>query len=228
MSTGARTRAVWSDFGGVLTPPVAVTLRRYCADISVPVDAFQAALRTVAASYGLEDVMAPLDTPLIDQRSWERQVERALADVGVTTDLTDFPRRWFADRAVNGEWISQLRALRGRGVFIGMLSNMPPSWDFHWREIVPDGLFDDVILSFEVGCRKPDFEIFRLAAQRADVAPEDCILVDDLYTNCLGARVARWQAVEFRTANAAGHAVESLLGDPSSGIQPLKTGTQHR
>ncbi len=217
---------MWSDFGGVLTPPVAVTLWRFCADIGVPVDAFQAALRTVAAGYGLEDVMAPLDTPLIDQRSWERQVEHALADVGVTTDLTDFPRRWFVDRAINDEWINRLRALRGRGVFVGMLSNMPPSWDIHWRKMVsPNGLFDDVILSFQVGCRKPDVEIFQLAAQRADVAPEDCILVDDLSKNCFGAQVARWQAVEFRTANAAGDAVESLLGELT---RPFEIGTQHR
>jgi len=208
---GAR-RAVWTDFGGVLTPPVAQTLARYCAQIGVPVEAFGAAMRAVAADAGVVDVMAPLDTPLMDQRTWERAMEDALADQGLSAQLADFPSRWFADRSTNQSWVAALRALRARGVFVGLLSNMPPAWDRYWRATVaPDGLFDDVVLSFEVGCRKPEPAVFALAAARAGTTPDRCLLVDDLEPNCAAAREAGWHAVRFESTPQAEQALGALL-----------------
>jgi putative hydrolase of the HAD superfamily len=197
--------AIWTDFGGVLTPPVANTVTRFCRDARLEPAVFQQAMRAVAARHGTTDAMAPLDTPLIGQHTWEQQMVAAVkAITGDIVDLSDFPRRWFADRAVNQPWIAQLRAWRRAGRFVGLLSNMPPAWDEHWRRMVPaDELFDSVVLSFQAGCRKPEPAIFALAARLAGQAPADCLLVDDLPANCDGARAAGWQAVCFTDATDA-------------------------
>ncbi|HEX3646811.1 MAG TPA: HAD-IA family hydrolase [Pseudonocardiaceae bacterium] len=45
---------------------------------------------------------------------------------------------------------------------------------------VPDGLFDTVVISGEVGVAKPDRRIFQLAAERLGLEPAECVFVDDL------------------------------------------------
>lgn len=204
-------RAVWTDFGGVLTPPVGDTLGRYCAWLRVPVPVFRSAMAEVATECGVTDPMAPLDIPLVDQVTWERRMGGVLARHGYRVDLSGFPDRWFADRAVNAEWVVRLRGLRERGIFVGLLSNMPPAWDPYWRLMTaPADLFDGVVLSFEVGCRKPEAAMFAVAAQRSGVPAGECLLVDDLPANCAGARAAGWHAVEFQDAASAGDAVEAV------------------
>ncbi|WP_206336281.1 HAD family hydrolase [Streptomyces torulosus] len=213
-------RAVWTDYGGVLTPPVAESMEVFCERLGVPSTALYAALRQVSRDCGAgDDVMAPLDTPLLDQETWERRVEEALAaHSGLRVDLGDYPARWFADRAVNEPWLATLRRLRRQGVYVGLLSNMPPAWDRHWRLAVPpEGLFDGVVLSYREGCRKPDEEIFRLAADRAGVRPEECLLVDDLAVNCDGARRAGWHAVTFTGAATATAEADALVAGGADG-----------
>ena len=47
--------------------------------------------------------------------------------------------------------------------------------------------FDEVILSFEVGLRKPDSAIYREALRRVDVEPDRAVFVDDQQEYCDGA-----------------------------------------
>ncbi len=216
-------RFLWTDFGGVLTPPSAESNRAFCAAQGIPEDAFMAAVRKVAQPFG-GDLMVALDTPLITQDEWSRRVARALAeDAGIETDLSDFPATFFADRRVNQEWLDFLHSVRARGIFVGLLSNMVPAWDPYWRQMVPPAdVFDDVVLSFEVGARKPTAAIFELAAARAGAAPSACVLVDDLAANCEGARAAGWNSVRFSDTTAAVAQVEALLSVPV----PLSPGGQ--
>lgn len=211
------TSAVWTDFGGVLTPPVTETLHGYCDSVGIPVDVFTAAMRMVAREFGTDDVMAPLDTPLIEQHDWERRVTAAAVRLGWTGALTDFPRRWFAGRPANTEWLATLTELRQHGIFVGLLSNMPPAWDEHWRRMVDVATFDDVVLSAEVGLRKPQPAIFELAAARCGQSPACCVLVDDLAGNCAAAEQAGWRAVHFRTAAQASAELAELVGAATVG-----------
>jgi putative hydrolase of the HAD superfamily len=158
--------------------------------------------------------MAPLDTPLVSEEEWARQMEAVLrTDHLATVDLSDFGTKWFTDRETNGHWLEYLRWLRASGVFVGMLSNMVPSWDRHWREMVSPESFDDLVMSFQAGCRKPEREIFDLAAAKAGARPAQCVLVDDIEANCAGARKAGWQAVHFTDTTRAIAGLERLMLD---------------
>jgi putative hydrolase of the HAD superfamily len=75
---------------------------------------------------------------------------------------------------------SVLRTLRARGLKIGVVSN----WDSRLKAI-SDGLgltplVDFIVISAEVGVRKPDPGIFRMALDRAGVRAEEAIHVGDL------------------------------------------------
>src|SRR5205823_8786551 len=171
---GAMTiRAVWTDFGGVLTPPVSQTLMAFCAKTGLEPGPLMQATMKVTERYGTDDIMLPLDTPLVTEQEWLRQVGDILeAEHGITTRVTSLADAWFGDRETNQAWLDRLRAVRDAGLFVGMLSNMPPAWDEHWRRMVdPSGLFDEVVLSFQVGHRKPAREIFDIAGARSGFAP---------------------------------------------------------
>jgi HAD superfamily hydrolase (TIGR01509 family) len=62
-----------------------------------------------------------------------------------------------------------------------------------------DGLFDAVVISGEVGMRKPEPEIFRYACERLDLAPAECVMVDDLPHNVAGAVAVGMVAVHHRS-----------------------------
>ncbi|MGH3434664.1 MAG: HAD-IA family hydrolase [Thermocrispum sp.] len=207
--------AVWTDFGGVITPPTAVTMTAFCQRLEVDPQHLQEAMRAVGDSYGT-DTMAPLDTPLITEDEWAAQVERVLRERhGSAPDLSGFGAKWFADRDINTAWLRWLADVRAGGRFVGVLSNMVPAWDEHWRAMVGSvEQFDGEVLSFRVGCRKPEPEIFALAAERAGVPSEQCVLVDDLAANCAGAEAAGWRAVHYTDHEAAVAELDALLATP--------------
>lgn len=201
MNAQARVTVVWSDFGGVLTPPVSESLETFCANHNLKRDEFLAAMAAVGKRYGTHDPMEPLDTPLVSEEAWLKQVSDEL---GGALPLTSMADEWFGGRDTNSAWVEALRGLRRKGIGVGLLSNMVPAWDAHWRRMVDVGeLFDDVVLSFEVRHRKPDEEIFTLAAQRAGVPPSECVLVDDLAKNCAGAEAAGWRSIHFTGTESA-------------------------
>jgi putative hydrolase of the HAD superfamily len=74
-----------------------------------------------------------------------------------------------------------IRDLRGQGVRTALLSN---SWGkgTYRRQDFP-GLFDAVVISGEVGMRKPEPRIFLHTAELLNVAPVECVFVDDLEAN---------------------------------------------
>jgi putative hydrolase of the HAD superfamily len=212
-------RAVWTDFGGVLTPSMRHTWDAFCARLAVDPRVLLDAVLRVTRSYGTDDIMEPLDTPLVSEREWLAQVGDVLrTEHGHAIELETLGDIWFDDRETDAAWAGRLRELRAGGLFVGVLSNMVPAWDPYWRRLLPiDEMFDDVVLSFRVGHRKPQPEIFALAAERAGVAPGECLLVDDLATNCAGAVAAGWHAIEYRDAAHAGAELAALLGGSSAG-----------
>ena len=202
---------VWTDFGGVLTPPVEESLAKFCADNALTRDEFMSAVKTVSARYGTSDILEPLDTPMVDEQEWMRQVSDAL---GRPIGVRSFGEAWFEGRPANHEWIETLRMVRQRGIGVSLMSNMVPSWDEHWRRMIDvEELLDHVVLSFEVGCRKPNKDIFDLAASRAQVRPEECVLVDDVVNNCVGAETAGWRAIHFVEVRSAAEQLWELVGE---------------
>ena len=209
----ARITTVWTDFGGVLTPPITHTMATFCRDFGLDQAALMAAMGKVTARYGTDDPMEPLDTPLVTEAEWLAEVTAVLrAEHGSAPELTSLADAWFDGRETNHDWVAALRRIADRGAFVGLMSNMVPAWDAHWRRMVPvDELFREVLLSFEIGCRKPQPRIFELAAEKAGADPGQCLLVDDLERNCEAAEKAGFRAVLFRDAAGALAEVEPLL-----------------
>jgi len=200
---------IWTDFGGVLTPPIAKQMADFCAKHGLVPSEMMEAMRRVAESYGVVDPLELMDRPMITEAEWLSALDKEL---GGALSLTTLADAWFDGRDTNEEWVNVLREIRSEDVRVGMLSNMVPTWDKHWRKMVDaETLFDHIVLSFEEGHRKPEPGIFATAAAKAGVPPERCILVDDLEKNCAGALAEGWQAVHFQdVARAKGKLLNIL------------------
>lgn len=214
--------AIWTDFGGVLTPPVMETFTAFCREMEVDPGMLMKAVLAVTAQFNTDDIMEPIDTPLVSEEEWLARISRVLLkEYRIDKRLTTLADAWFDKRETNHAWVQRILELKDRGLFVGLISNMVPAWDAHWRRMVPvSRLFDSVILSFEAGCRKPSPGIFQLAAARSSAAAQRCVLVDDSERNCAGARACGWQAIHFTGTATAWVALEELLVRASREASP--------
>lgn len=82
--------------------------------------------------------------------------------------------------------VETLRELRRRGLRVGLITVCSDDLPAVWAETAFAGLFDAEVFSCDVGLRKPDPAIYRLACDRLGVAPQECIFVGDGANDELG------------------------------------------
>jgi putative hydrolase of the HAD superfamily len=114
----------------------------------------------------------------------------------VLESRSELYRKWFVPRPGAEEVLHELRRLRMATALISMCApDTPPLW----RASPLGGLLDEELFSCEVGLRKPDPEIYRLACSRLGVDPADCLYVGDgAYAELTGAAAVGMRAVLIR------------------------------
>lgn len=100
------------------------------------------------------------------------------------------------------ETFEVLHALRRAGKGVYLLTNAQRV--FTWRELTETGLlpcFDDVLISSDAGCKKPDPAFFRLLMDKHRLDPRTCVMVgNDSTSDIAGAAAVGMDAVYLRTA----------------------------
>ena len=97
----------------------------------------------------------------------------------------------------NKELVDYVRQLKTAGTYkIGMLSNIGERFidELFGKEL--QELFDTVLLSYQEGLAKPNPEIFTLMAERMELSPGECVMIDDLADNCEGAEIAGMESIQ--------------------------------
>lgn len=75
--------------------------------------------------------------------------------------------------------LAALEAIRSMGLRTGLISNCAPDEVVAWGSSALRGLLDDAVFSYQVGCQKPEREIYELACRGLGVAPEQSLFVGD-------------------------------------------------
>jgi epoxide hydrolase-like predicted phosphatase len=191
------------DWGGVLTQPIADTVRDWIAADQIDWATYLAVigpwLRDAYDAAGLQPPPSPqptvnwLDGANVNPvHALERgectvaEFERLLAARLVRTDGKPVPADGLLSRMLSASapvpaMYQLIRDLRGKGVRTALLSNSWGSGGYP-REDFP-GLFDAVVISGEVGMRKPEPRIFLHSAELLGINPAECVFVDDLEAN---------------------------------------------
>jgi len=156
--------ALLIDWGGVLTTSMLDSF-----------DAFQAREGPDVRRAFREDpsALADLECGRIDLATFERRFARQL---GVPAE--GLARRLTQDIRPDTAMREAVAHHRAQGIRTALVSN---SWRAEDYDV--DDLFDAIVLSGDLGVRKPDPEIYLVATGRLGVAPDQCVFVDDLGGN---------------------------------------------
>jgi putative hydrolase of the HAD superfamily len=190
------------DWGGVLTSDVFDSFRAFCELEGLEPDAVRDRFRQ---DRDCRELLIALETGAVDETEFE---PRFAAHLGVAApDLID---RLFAGSALDEEMIEAVRRARSAGIRTGLVSN---SWGTrrYPRDLLGE-LFDGVVISGEVGLRKPAPEIYALGAEHIGVEPAECVFVDDLPHNLAPAAELGMAAVHHVSAENTIPELERLLG----------------
>jgi putative hydrolase of the HAD superfamily len=191
------------DFGGVLTTNVFDSFRDFCVAEGLDPDAVRNLFRT--SPRALELVRGLEVGDLSEDEFGERFGELLEID-----DRAGLVERMFGGLREDELMVAAVRRARVAGVRTGLVSNSMGAGRYD-RDTFPE-LFDGVVISGDVGLHKPQPEIFLLGAERAGVAPAECVFVDDLRENCEGAEAVGMTAVLHRGADTTLPELERLLG----------------
>lgn len=173
-------RAVIFDLFGTLvgepTPSYHIVAGKMAAILGIGIEAMNEAWgktslqRTVGGFRTIEDNISFVCRKLGVEASPEkiREAERVRYDFVFET--LDAPRPGVLD---------VLSALRNRGLKTGLISNCSADTPLAWEASPFPPFFDVAVFSSSVGMKKPDLEIYLLAADRLAVGPGDCLYIGD-------------------------------------------------
>ena len=196
-------RGLLVDFGGVLTTDVFVSFREFCvAEGLLPDTVRDRFMKDPMA----RELLADLETGHLTEEEFESKFA-AVLDIERSDGLID---RLFAGMRPDQTMLDAVRAAKRAGVRTGLISN---SWGHgrYNRTLFPE-LFHGVVISGDVGVRKPDPRIYELGAEAVDLPPSACVFVDDLPGNLKPARELGMATVRHVRAEQTISELEDLLG----------------
>jgi epoxide hydrolase-like predicted phosphatase len=210
----AELRGVITDWGGVMTSPIADSVNAWLVADGIDKESYIAVMRQwVKQAYSGGVDHNPIHA--LERGEWTNdEFELALAkelvlENGGPVAGPGLLTRMFAGQTLDEEMLALFRKLKATGVPTGLLSN---SWGGGYpTELFPD-MFDAVVISAEVGMRKPEPRIFQYAAQLLGLAPQECVFIDDIQANIAAAEQLGFTGVLHNAAADTAQQVRDLLG----------------
>jgi putative hydrolase of the HAD superfamily len=218
-----RFRGVILDWGGVMTNPIRDMVQAWLDAEDVDHEHYAAVMRPwvmgAAGGYDLNGDVNPihaLERGECTVEEFERLLAARIARRdGVQVLAEGLLTRMFAGSVLDGSMHDAVSRIRAAGVRTGLLSN---SWGMadYPRHLFP-GMFDVVVISGEVGMRKPEEKIFRHAAGLLGLEPAECVFVDDIEVNVAAAEAVGMTAILHTDPAATLARLGGLLGLPLTG-----------
>ena len=192
------------DWGGVLTTNLFASFHAYCVETNLDPKSLMGRFRTDPAA---RELLIALETGEIDELAFELKFA-ALLEVEPDGLVDGLFKGVQPDIAM----VEAVRRARAGGIRTALVSN---SWGVHrYPHDMFEELFDGVVISGEEGIRKPHPHMYELGAERAGLAPELCIFVDDLPFNLTPAEELGMGTVHHTDAETSIPEMERLLGLP--------------
>jgi putative hydrolase of the HAD superfamily len=208
-------RGLIFDWGGVLTSPLADSIGTWLAADRIDVDGYRTVMRAWVSQAYDGDGRNPvhgLEDGTLEPAEFERLLAARLRTVdGGPVVAEGLIRRMFGAFEPVEEMYDVLRRARQSGLLTALLSN---SWGNDYPRELFGEMFDAVVISCEVGMRKPDEQIFRHAAQALGVEPGECVFVDDIDHNVRAAEAVGMIGVHHVTPDQTLSALQELFGVP--------------
>jgi len=196
-------RAIISDMGMVvLWFDNDVFIRKLAVSATVPED------RIKEAAHWNMDLLTEFDKGTISPGDFYRRVVRA---VGSGIGEAEFNAIYNDIFRLNPPALDVLREQKAAGRTLVLLSNTDVLRFGHIRRTYPEILiFDDYVLSYELGMVKPEPRIYLEAARRAGCRPEECVFIDDIPENVAAAMKLGMAGIVYRPETDLASELEKL------------------
>jgi putative hydrolase of the HAD superfamily len=196
---GSGIEVVVSDFGGVLTTPLVQSFMAFQDQTGISTETLGRAMQAAAEANG-ENPLFEMERGEITEVAFLETLTDCLEPLlGHRPEMHRFKEIYFEALDPNPPMIELMRELKAEGYRMAMLTNNVREWEPLWRPMLPvDEIFETVVDSAFVGCRKPEPRIYEMTLERIGMPAESCLFIDDVAPNCEGARAAGLSAVHFR------------------------------
>jgi epoxide hydrolase-like predicted phosphatase len=197
-----RPQGLLIDWGGVLTTSLLGSFNDYCVRMAIDPQVLMDRLR---AESGAREALIALEKGEIDEPAFQ---ERLAAILEVDADgLVD---GLFAGVQPDVAMVQAVRLAHEAGIRTALVSN---SWGIHrYPHDLLSEIFDGIVISGEEGIRKPSRRMYELGAERAGVAADRCVYVDDLAFNLAPAEKLGMTTVHHTDAASTVPELERLFG----------------
>jgi putative hydrolase of the HAD superfamily len=196
----------------VLTTPLQDAMASYAETLGIEL---QDLVRVVLRAYAGEDddLITGLETGRIPEKEFAVSLAQRLSEVTPQpVDPTSVVDDIFMGMELEDEMLDAVGKAHSNGLKTALLSN---SWSL--RHYPPrahlDDIFDVIVISGEVGLRKPDPAIYRLTIERLGVPAQECVFVDDHPGHLKAAVDEGMTTVLHRTPAQTIEELRALLGD---------------
>jgi HAD superfamily hydrolase (TIGR01509 family) len=219
MATPRSPRALVVDWGGVLTEPLEPSLRAWAEldgiDLAIYRDVMASWLGDHQGDLATTNPIAALERGEIEVPHFEEQLaERLSTRSGHPVPAAGLLQRMFDQFAGEPAMAALVLRARRAGLLTGLLSNS-------WGNVYPregwDEMFHTIVISGEVGMRKPDREIFEHTVDRLGVPAAETVFVDDLLANVHAAVEFGLVGVHHRSYDETAAELEAIFGIPLRG-----------
>jgi epoxide hydrolase-like predicted phosphatase len=209
-------RALVVDWGGVLTEPLEPSLRAWAELDGIDLDTY----RDVMASWlgdhqgdlATTNPIAALERGEIEVPHFEEQLAQRLSTwSGHPVPAAGLLQRMFDQFAGEPAMAALVLRARRAGLLTGLLSN---SWGNTYPREGWDEMFHTIVISGEVGMRKPDREIFQHTLDLLGVEAGEAVFVDDLPANVRAAVEFGLVGVHHTSYDETAAELEAIFGIP--------------
>jgi putative hydrolase of the HAD superfamily len=192
---------VIADWGGVMTGPILTCVRAWLDAEDIDHDSYAAIMRPwLLAAYTPGQPESPvhaLERGECGVAEFERRLAARLRRRdGGRVVAEGLLSRMFAASTRCEQMYGAIRAARVAGLRTGLLSNSWGDSDYPRHELAE--MFDAVVISADVGMRKPEERIFLHAAALLELEPSECVFVDDVEANIIAAEAVGMTGVLHR------------------------------
>ncbi|WP_328913495.1 MULTISPECIES: HAD-IA family hydrolase [unclassified Streptomyces] len=198
-------RGLILDFGGVLT----IRMR-------LNGEAFERSEGLVPGTYfhALDEhpdgvaIYKALEVGEATQEQWNQVIGGILR-----IDPTDLMRRALANLPLEPRMVDAARRARAAGIKVAMLSNSFGLTPYNPYQALGmwDGEWDAIVLSEQIGVRKPDPGIYQHTLEQLQLPGEDCVFVDDHAINLPPAEALGIHTIHHTDATETVTQLDTLL-----------------
>jgi putative hydrolase of the HAD superfamily len=199
-------RGLILDFGGVLTIRMRLNGQAFERSEGLAPGAYFHALDEHPDGVA---IYKALEVGEATQEDWNQVIGGILG-----IDPTDLMRRALANLRLEPRMVEIARRARAAGIKVAMLSNSFGLTPFNPYEALGmwDGEWDAVVLSEQIGVRKPDPAIYLHTLEQLQLPGDACVFVDDHAENLPPAEALGIRTIHHTDATATVARLEELLG----------------